>query len=52
MEATQTLEVLCPHCSKPFASTLLGGGRHSGFKCPHCKLFVPADRAGDVEVSA
>ena len=19
--------------------------RHRGFKCPHCKLFVPADRA-------
>ena len=47
MSSTETLEVVCPHCSKPFASPLMGSGRHSGFKCPHCKLFVPVDRAGD-----
>jgi hypothetical protein len=49
MTTTQRLEVLCPHCSKPFAAPLLGGGgRHRGFKCPHCKLFVPAERATEV----
>jgi hypothetical protein len=39
----------CPHCHKPFAAELIAGGteRHRGFKCPHCKLFVPASRAED-----
>jgi len=38
--------ILCPHCSKPFEATLLGGSaaRYSGFKCPHCRLFVPYAR--------
>jgi transposase-like protein len=41
-------EVVCPHCNKPFSADLLGGAteRHRGFKCPHCRLFVPAERAG------
>ncbi|MDX6510934.1 MAG: hypothetical protein QOE36_438 [Gaiellaceae bacterium] len=39
-------EVECPHCHKPFVGEVLGGGlRHRGFKCPHCKLYVPYDRA-------
>jgi DNA-directed RNA polymerase subunit RPC12/RpoP len=40
-------EVVCPHCKKTFTAELLAGQteRHRGFKCPHCKLFVPADRA-------
>jgi hypothetical protein len=39
--------VLCPHCKKPFDGELLAeGSRHEGFKCPHCRLFVPAERAG------
>ena len=40
-------EVVCPHCKKAFTAELIAGGteRHRGFKCPHCKLFVPADRA-------
>ena len=40
-------EVVCPHCKKTFTATLMAGEteRHRGFKCPHCKLFVPADRA-------
>ena len=39
--------VICPHCSKPFSASLIGGtaARYSGFKCPHCKLFVPYERA-------
>jgi DNA-directed RNA polymerase subunit RPC12/RpoP len=41
-------EVVCPHCGKTFTAELIAGDteRHRGFKCPHCKLFVPADRAG------
>ena len=40
-------EVVCPHCKKTFTAELIAGAteRHRGFKCPHCKLFVPADRA-------
>lgn len=47
-EATPgTTEIACPHCRRPFAAQLLTGGsaRHRGYKCPHCKLFVPEDRA-------
>jgi DNA-directed RNA polymerase subunit RPC12/RpoP len=40
--------VVCPHCGKEFEAKLLvasdaPGSR--GFKCPHCRLFVPAERA-------
>jgi DNA-directed RNA polymerase subunit RPC12/RpoP len=40
-------QVVCPHCKKTFTAELIVGDteRHRGFKCPHCKLFVPADRA-------
>ena len=43
----QEFEVACPHCKKPFTARLLAGSaaRHHGFKCPHCKLFVPYQRA-------
>jgi hypothetical protein len=38
--------VVCPHCSKPFTAPLLeGGSAPRGFKCPHCRLFVPLERA-------
>lgn len=42
-------DVACPHCKKRFTAPLIPGGasRYRGFKCPHCRLFVPADRAGD-----
>jgi DNA-directed RNA polymerase subunit RPC12/RpoP len=41
-------EIVCPHCKKPFSGELLAeGSRHEGFKCPHCRLFVPAERAND-----
>jgi len=38
----------CPHCKKPFTAELIAGSaeRYRGFKCPHCRLFVPAARAG------
>ena len=43
----------CPHCHKPFSAELIAGGaeRHRGFKCPHCKLFVPESRAEDAPLS-
>ncbi|MBA2475439.1 MAG: hypothetical protein H0V40_05740 [Actinobacteria bacterium] len=39
-------EVDCPHCRKAFLGTLLAGtaARYRGFKCPHCRLFVPLER--------
>jgi DNA-directed RNA polymerase subunit RPC12/RpoP len=42
-------EVVCPHCKKAFQPELLGDGTgpQRGFKCPHCRLFVPAERAGE-----
>ncbi len=45
-----TFEVECPHCHRRFEATPLRGGsaaRYRGFKCPHCKLFVPLERAAD-----
>ena len=41
------VELVCPHCKKTFTPELIAGDteRHRGYKCPHCKLFVPADRA-------
>ncbi|HSP73655.1 MAG TPA: hypothetical protein VLN26_14860 [Gaiellaceae bacterium] len=43
----QQFDVTCPHCKKPFKAELIAGAaaRHHGFKCPHCKLFVPYQRA-------
>lgn len=40
-------EVSCPHCGKAFREELLSGpaARYHGFKCPHCRLFVPYERA-------
>ena len=42
----ETVEVVCPHCKKRFTASLIAGGaeRYRGFKCPHCRLFVPAAR--------
>jgi DNA-directed RNA polymerase subunit RPC12/RpoP len=53
MPAAQTYEVVCPHCKKTFRGELLGeADRRQGFKCPHCRLFVPYDRAAvDDEVA-
>ena len=46
----RSFEVECPHCHRSFAAEPLKGGRaarYRGFKCPHCKLFVPLQRAAD-----
>ena len=41
------VDVTCPHCKKPFTAQLIAGSaeRYRGFKCPHCRLFVPYARA-------
>ena len=47
-------DVECPHCHKTFAAEPIEGGRaarYLGFKCPHCKLFVPLRRATDTGLS-
>ena len=42
-------DVVCPHCRKSFREELLTGParRYHGFKCPHCRLFVPFERVTD-----
>ena len=47
--AQASYDVDCPHCGKTFQAELLVGSsprRRRGFKCPHCRLFVPFERAG------
>jgi DNA-directed RNA polymerase subunit RPC12/RpoP len=45
----EEFSVVCPHCSKQFSAPVIRGAtaRHSGFKCPHCKLFVPFERVDE-----
>jgi DNA-directed RNA polymerase subunit RPC12/RpoP len=45
--AQDEVRLVCPHCKKAFSASLIAGGaeRYRGFKCPHCRLFVPAARA-------
>jgi DNA-directed RNA polymerase subunit RPC12/RpoP len=46
--AHATYQVDCPHCGKSFEGELLAGSSprgSRGFKCPHCRLFVPYERA-------
>jgi len=42
-------EVECPHCHKTFSAKPMEGSaaRYHGFKCTHCKLFVPYQRAAE-----
>jgi phage FluMu protein Com len=51
----RSFEIECPHCHKTFAGAPIEGGRaarYLGFKCPHCRLFVPLQRAAtDADVS-
>ncbi len=46
-EGGAVFEVECPHCRKSFSAEVLEGSasRYRGFKCPHCRLFVPYERA-------
>jgi phage FluMu protein Com len=54
VEQQGSFEVVCPHCHKTFDAEPLEGGRaarYQGFKCPHCKLFVPLQRVADAGLS-
>jgi transposase-like protein len=51
MTAAPNYEVVCPHCKKAFRGELIGGAERQGFKCPHCRLFVPYERAETEEAS-
>jgi DNA-directed RNA polymerase subunit RPC12/RpoP len=45
---TERRHVVCPHCGKEFEGELLvsiSAPGPRGFKCPHCRLFVPLERA-------
>jgi endogenous inhibitor of DNA gyrase (YacG/DUF329 family) len=43
-EQQSRYRVECPHCHKTFDGEVMEGSaaRYRGFKCPHCRLFVPA----------
>jgi hypothetical protein len=46
-------DVVCPHCRKSFREELLTGPaeRYHGFKCPHCRLFVPFERVAEQDAA-
>jgi DNA-directed RNA polymerase subunit RPC12/RpoP len=39
-------ELTCAHCHKTFRADVLGPNTElAGVKCPHCRLFMPLERA-------
>jgi DNA-directed RNA polymerase subunit RPC12/RpoP len=52
-DTSESSEITCPHCHQTFPGHLMAGGaqRHRGFKCPHCKLFVPESRTEDTALT-
>jgi hypothetical protein len=50
-QSEASYEVTCPHCRRAFTAVLITGSaaRHRGFKCPHCRLFVPLERVDEGE---
>ena len=51
--SAEVLEATCPHCHKTFVPSPLPRPttRQRGYKCPHCRLFVPIDRAADAPLT-
>jgi tRNA(Ile2) C34 agmatinyltransferase TiaS len=51
-EGAAELTVTCPHCSRDFTAMPMtdDAGRPTGFKCPHCRLFVPYERAEELDL--
>jgi DNA-directed RNA polymerase subunit RPC12/RpoP len=46
-------EMVCVHCGKPFRSEVLAPDtEHAGFKCPHCRLYMPLERVEENDVDA
>jgi DNA-directed RNA polymerase subunit RPC12/RpoP len=38
-------DVVCVHCRRSFGAEVLSPeSARAGFKCPHCKLFMPLER--------
>jgi len=52
--STAPFEIECPHCHKSFTAETIEGAaaRYRGFKCTHCKLFVPYERAAAQDLLA
>jgi tRNA(Ile2) C34 agmatinyltransferase TiaS len=52
-EAAEEYTVSCPHCGRDFTASPLvePSGRAGGFKCPHCRLFVPYERADEASLT-
>ncbi|HWN22613.1 MAG TPA: hypothetical protein VNP93_11615 [Gaiellaceae bacterium] len=53
VSSSHSLEATCPHCHKAFTPNPLArpSARHRGFKCPHCRLFVPLERVSDTPLT-
>jgi hypothetical protein len=51
-ENSVELTVTCPHCGREFTATPMTdeADRPTGFKCTHCRLFVPFDRADELDL--
>jgi phage FluMu protein Com len=49
VQSSTGFDVECPHCHKQFTAEAMEGSaaRYHGFKCPHCKLVVPYQRAAE-----
>jgi DNA-directed RNA polymerase subunit RPC12/RpoP len=46
-------DVVCVHCGKPFRAKVLSPEtEQAGFKCPHCKLFMPLERVEENDENA
>jgi predicted RNA-binding Zn-ribbon protein involved in translation (DUF1610 family) len=44
--------VVCVHCGKPFRSEVLSPDtEQAGFKCPHCKLYMPLERVEETDAA-
>jgi DNA-directed RNA polymerase subunit RPC12/RpoP len=54
MDRGQTSQdVVCVHCRKTFRAEIMASGtEQAGFKCPHCRLFMPVERVADEGASA
>ncbi len=43
----------CLHCKKSFSTDVVAPNtRHEGYKCPHCKLYMPVGRTDAPVVTA
>jgi hypothetical protein len=52
-QAAPDHDVTCVHCGKPFRAEILSPEtEQAGVKCPHCRLFMPLERAEPDETAA